>query len=352
MDRSKFWVRSDYLNFLRPHAATKDINWPKLLKDHGLTPESLCHPYSTVPASTFRSILETLCREIDNDAILFDIFHDVEAGPFCTWDYLFVYAPTLRAAIESIVQYGATRTNAIDFHFEETGEQGIFSWRFMDAVGPWRQSMYICAAIFVRRLERLLQMPTPPFRLEFATTAPKSTCRFISKYAGQLDFDALENRILLRKQLLDTENQTYEENLYSLIARAAALESERLLDQGPQLVRVAAQIKTNLRSGTCTLNGVAHDLNMSARALQRLLEQDGKSFRTMVETVRRSMAEHYIVESNRPLKEIAYLTGFSELSTFSRAVKGWFGISPRQLRDRKRPAPSPVETIEPFLRKT
>jgi AraC-like DNA-binding protein len=32
------------------------------------------------------------------------------------------------------------------------------------------------------------------------------------------------------------------------------------------------------------------------------------------------------------LTEIAFMLGFSELSAFSRAARGWFGVAPRELR--------------------
>ncbi len=75
---------------------------------------------------------------------------------------------------------------------------------------------------------------------------------------------------------------------------------------------------------------------MSQSAVQRLLEKEGTSFRQLSEEVRRSAAERYLLGTDLPMKEIAYLLGFSELSTFSRAVKTWFGVSPKKVRDAPR----------------
>jgi len=333
MEPSKFWVRSDYLQFLTQHPMTRSLDWDAILLHRDLNPDVATQKHGTVPAAKFYSILELISAELDSEAVLFDVFHNVEVGPFSTWDYVFLYAPTVRAAIKSLVEHGPTRTNTIDFHYEETADSGAFYWRFLEGIGPWRLTMFVCAAIFVRKLEWLLQMEKPPFVCEVATAPPDKSCGFLDRYSDQISFNTIENRIILPKQLLTLENGQHEENLYSIIERAANKENEHLREPGTQLVRVASQIKQSLRVGNCTLNTVANDMDMQPRTLQRVLEQEGTSFRSMVESVRRSMAEHYIIDSRLPLKEIAYLLGFSELSTFSRAVKGWFGVSPRLLRD-------------------
>jgi len=332
MEPSKFWVRSDYLQFLTQHPMTQKLDWDDILQQRDLNPEIATQKHGTIPAAKFYSILEFISAEFDSEAVLFDIFHNADVGPFSTWDYVFLYAPDLRTAIKSLVEHGPTRTNAIDFHYEENGENGIFYWRFLEGIGPWRLTMFVCAAIFVRKLERLLKLEKPNFTCEVATAPPDRSCKFLDQYKDQVSFDAIENRIILPKQYLSTANGQYEENLYSIIERAAHKENDHLREPGTQLVRVASQIKQSLRMGNCTLNSVANEMSMQPRALQRVLEHEGTSFRSMVESVRRSMAEHYIIDSRLPLKEIAYLVGFSELSTFSRAVKGWFGVSPRQLR--------------------
>ncbi|MEM9632738.1 MAG: helix-turn-helix transcriptional regulator [Pseudomonadota bacterium] len=97
--------------------------------------------------------------------------------------------------------------------------------------------------------------------------------------------------------------------------------------------RIANEVASNLSHGACTLPQISAKLGMSQRAVQRLLEKEGTSFRKLSEEIRRSAAERYLRSTDLPMKEIAYLLGFSELSTFSRAVKTWFGVSPRKVRE-------------------
>ena len=47
-------------------------------------------------------------------------------------------------------------------------------------------------------------------------------------------------------------------------------------------------------------------------------------------------ARRLLADTEEPIDNIVYLTGFSEPSTFYRAFKRWSGMTPVQYRDRKR----------------
>lgn len=72
----------------------------------------------------------------------------------------------------------------------------------------------------------------------------------------------------------------------------------------------------------------ARQLGMSARTLRRHLEQEGTSLRALVDDVRRERADE-LLAAGTPVKEIAFVLGFSETSAFSRAYKRWTGRPPK-----------------------
>ena len=81
---------------------------------------------------------------------------------------------------------------------------------------------------------------------------------------------------------------------------------------------------------------VARSLNRSASTLQRQLQAEGLSYRTLLDETRRSLAEEYLRDRKHSHAQIAYLVGFSDQSNFSRAFKRWTGSSPRQFQDQQR----------------
>ncbi|MDT4871125.1 HTH-type transcriptional regulator VirS [compost metagenome] len=102
------------------------------------------------------------------------------------------------------------------------------------------------------------------------------------------------------------------------------------------LSQVAHHITSGLSSGSVSLEQVASDLNMGLRTLQRRLAEHNVDFSQLVEDVRRSLAESYVMQSDYSLTEIALLLGYSEASTFCRAFRRWTQLTPQQFRLRGR----------------
>jgi transcriptional regulator GlxA family with amidase domain len=68
------------------------------------------------------------------------------------------------------------------------------------------------------------------------------------------------------------------------------------------------------------------------RTVQRRLAEQGQSFSSIVNDIRKELATRHVMESNRPLTEVATLPGFSAPSAFSRWYHAEFGCSARESR--------------------
>jgi AraC-like DNA-binding protein len=75
---------------------------------------------------------------------------------------------------------------------------------------------------------------------------------------------------------------------------------------------------------------------MSPRTLQRRLADEQTSYQALVREVREDLASGYLTESRLSISEIAYLLGFSDVSTFHRAFRRWTHETPRAYRRRTR----------------
>ena len=73
-------------------------------------------------------------------------------------------------------------------------------------------------------------------------------------------------------------------------------------------------------------------LNMTKRTLHRKLSEHGESFRSLLEGVRRNLVTGYLGDAELTLTEIAFLLGFSDSSSFSRAYRRWFETTPSAAR--------------------
>ena len=71
---------------------------------------------------------------------------------------------------------------------------------------------------------------------------------------------------------------------------------------------------------------------MSGRTLQRRLADQGHAYQDLVDNARYELAQRLLKKTDYALAEIAFLTGFAEQSTFSRAFKRWSRKTPAAFR--------------------
>lgn len=96
--------------------------------------------------------------------------------------------------------------------------------------------------------------------------------------------------------------------------------------------RVRRAVTDTLSNGVPTLSAIASEMGLGPRTLQRRLSDSGHSFQGIVDLARKELALRLLRETELCLAEIAFLTGFSEQSGFTRAFKRWAGQTPRSYR--------------------
>jgi len=128
------------------------------------------------------------------------------------------------------------------------------------------------------------------------------------------------------KRLTGSNDQLAKLNEHIVVKYLAHREKADILN------RAKATIIDNLGSGGVSETSVAEALHMSPRNLHRKLLKENTSFKFLLSEIRRELAQQYIQDRSKTLTEISFLLGFSEVSSFSRAYKGWTGQPPSEAR--------------------
>jgi AraC-like DNA-binding protein len=92
--------------------------------------------------------------------------------------------------------------------------------------------------------------------------------------------------------------------------------------------KIHHHLMSNAYLGILSLEDVAANFNVTPRSLQRRLQAEGITFQQLSDSVRKSLALHYIQSGKHQIKEISDMLGYHELSAFSRAFKRWTGKPP------------------------
>jgi AraC-like DNA-binding protein len=92
--------------------------------------------------------------------------------------------------------------------------------------------------------------------------------------------------------------------------------------------RIMDYLMRNAYLGLLSVEDVAANFNMTPRSLQRKLQGEAVTFQQLADTVRKSLALHYLESGKYQIKEISHMLGYNEISAFSRAFKRWTGKPP------------------------
>jgi AraC-like DNA-binding protein len=83
------------------------------------------------------------------------------------------------------------------------------------------------------------------------------------------------------------------------------------------------------------MQSISRALGVSARSLRRRLDEEGVSFREVVDSALGALAKRLVADKDRPIEDVAYAMGFSHPNAFHRAFKRWTGATPAASRARR-----------------
>ena len=114
------------------------------------------------------------------------------------------------------------------------------------------------------------------------------------------------------------------------------------LDEGAVAHEVREMLIQMMPSGRSDQETVAKRLYRSRSTLQRQLVAEGTSYRQILESTRRSLAENYLRSNDYTQAEVAFMLGFTDQSNFARAFRRWTGITPGEFRKSPRSGDSSI----------
>jgi len=100
----------------------------------------------------------------------------------------------------------------------------------------------------------------------------------------------------------------------------------------PTHARVEKVLLEALPNGQATIAKVAEALAMSTRSLERRLNEEGTNYTAVLRELRRDLAMQYLRDKTLGVGQIAWLLGYSEVSSFNHAFRRWTSASPKTVR--------------------
>jgi len=333
-------IKQEYIEQL---AVTSNILW-KLIKENGHDPdlvfkqggidtELLNDPTSRISCVQLNDVWEVASRLIEDPCFAIDASKHWHPSYLHAMGYSWLAGKTLDESLERLERYAKMISDRLTIsRHREYGEYTVSVHYTPDKLlHPLRRVSTLSVLAEMCRLNAGSHLH--PVKVTFHCTYPGCLERFNNHFQTKITFgEALDS-------LTYASSDIYRE-LPSSNPYLAELNDQVILEYLEKLnvkditCQVRASILKVLSSGKVSDDLVAVSLNMSTRSLQRKLQKENTTFRTLLDKTRNDLAITYIIESKTRLEEIAFITGFSEYSSFSRAFKRWTSLSPTQYREK------------------
>ena len=239
----------------------------------------------------------------------------------------------LRGSYERAERYALVLTSVSTYEVEETAQGALMH---LHREGERRLGMRLSneasmASVLAISREASTRK-TQPLALYFKHSAPNSVRGHEAHFGCPVHFGSDKDALLLSHEDLRAPNKLGDGGLSKFLDLHLETEFSKLEDE-PALDRdVRIHISNVLSEGVPSISEVAKKLGMSGRTLQRRLSEQGHSYQGLVDEARRRLAERLLQQTNYSLAEVAFMTGFAEQSSFTRAFKRWAGQTPRSYR--------------------
>jgi AraC-like DNA-binding protein len=325
-------VRAASLTNYSEVARSVGLDPMRMLYDAGLSPSILREPDLMIPVEQVGKLLYMSAVASGNESFGLRMAETRFLSNLGAVGLLVRDQATLRDSLTVLMRYQMLLNGALSLAIEEYGdlvvirEAGIAS----KAHQYTRQRVELALGVIVRLIRQLLATDWQPRRVCFEHSAPRDLSAHFRFFGRHVEFDSDLNCIVCTKADLDTRNSSADP---AMVRYAQQLLDQSLMSpQSTILDDVRRTILLLLPSGRFGIEQVARHLGIVPRTVQRRLADHGQSFSSIVNGIRKELATRHVVESDRPLTEVAALLGFSAPSVFSRWYHTQFGCSAKGSR--------------------
>ncbi|VVN97279.1 AraC family transcriptional regulator [Pseudomonas fluorescens] len=246
--------------------------------------------------------------------------------------YALLTSATLGDALRLALRYPALLGTLFELSLEEDGE------RIWLTASDYRENpaltvfnIEFCLVSMKVICDDLLGHPLPLLGARFEYFAPDYQTRYSERFDCPLQFNAPANAFAFDKHWLDQPLPLADTITHQAMAERCRKQNTEFTGRQVWLGRIRQLLSAQLNAAP-GLEGLAEQMNCSARTLRRHLKDLGCSYQELLDELRFERAKQMLGEDQLPIYQIAEALGFSETASFRHAFVRWSGVAPSQFR--------------------
>ncbi len=332
-------VSAGYASHLIQVAASRGASPALLAKRSHITLEDLQDPDNRVPFASYVALMAASKELCNAPALALDLGATTDFKELSVVGLICYAAPTMGDALHELNRYGRLVAEvdvpAQGGRFQVTPHGGAL-WLVDTRADPnaFPEMTEATWSRFVSETRR--HFPDAPFAKSVHVTHPRPahSADYDRVLKVPVTFESDKNAIEIDGSWLSISLHQPNRYVFGVLSEHADRLLKSLEDTNTMRGRVESLLIPILHKGDVRMDEIARRLGLSRPSLYRRLKEEGMRYEALVDDLRHRMALHYLEGAKTSVNETAYLVGFSDPSSFSRAFKRWTGSSPRRKRAR------------------
>ncbi|AOS96000.1 HTH-type transcriptional regulator VirS [Microbulbifer aggregans] len=333
-------ISSNYALALLDYMRERAVDTDAFLRELKLSEADLGGEHGQMPMATFLMLMEEAAKYLGDPNLGLHYYEGMDFRRHGVFGYALLNSKNLGDALALGNRYYCLFQQDTEMRLERYGDRVSLTYIITAKNLPHsRQDAEMTTMSLMSLVRQMVDPNWRPDEVHFKHDAPADLSEHKRLLCDKLEFNAPYNRLYFAADILDVpfQNADPQLNLSLTSTLNQLLELRQLPSENDWLKSIQDHIIDALSEGVPPIEEIAERLHMSQRTLQRKLSQQDLTYKELVEYVRRELAINHLKASDIAVQDIAFLLGYSDLSTFNRAFKRWTGETPLEFRSNRRP---------------
>jgi AraC-like DNA-binding protein len=309
-----------------------------LYKSIGVEADQMDLPGWRVPYRVMQRAWEEAYATTGDPCLGLRVAEQLRPGHLHVFGLAWMASSSVADAMRRLMRYQRILSTALAATFEESGDEYVLAVPLPEPVSapddPWPAAPIDAFFGTILTLCRMLAGEDfAPLCVEVQRSDFGAVEDYRKSFRGPVVFGAAGNAIRFRRADCDAPVVASAREL-AIEVDSIAERYLRSVDSSPIVAQLRSILVELLPSGAASQEAVAGRTHTSISTLQRLLRAEGTSYREVLDETRRELAQHYVKDGRYGLSEIAFLLGFADQASMTRAFKRWTGTSPKRYAER------------------
>src|SRR5271168_4326432 len=310
----------------------RNLNADELLAKVGLSASLLQAPQARVSAKLYGALWRAIALTLDDEFFGQDS-RRMKSGSFAMLCHSVVACKSLRDALERSLRFYALILDDISVTLEaDAAEARIVLHERASGAGGRVFAHELLLMLLYGVSCWLVGRRIPILRTEFSYAEPKHSAEYRLMYCDDLSFNRPHTLLAFESDYLALPVVQNDRSIKEFLRTAPENILLKYKNGSSLSAKVRRRLRQSLPKEVPDFEDLAGELNMTPATIRRRLHEEGATYQSIKDQLRRDLAISYLSDSTRSVMDIALELGFSERSAFHRAFRKWTGASPGEFR--------------------